>query len=616
MLDRICKGFLPVLLACVVAGQAAAAAPEAPRMLIVVGQRIIAIDEARSFWVRGLGAQDSWSRIEFAGPARDALAYGGVCAQDNSGVCLFTVIRDGAISNVLYDTATGREEILALDGAESSILANRTDLYVVKPGSGGGKDLYLYKTDAKTSTLAGTLAPTEIVTYLAVDGTLRPIALDSSLKARTLEGGGKSTPVNMPYSDQMVLSKGEMLLPEGWGNEKPVVPGLQSLSRVHLESTAAATPMIIAKGGVIVASAPDKSAYVPGMVRSDANRDVVAEVVSPQGRFVGLLCNVGTGRGFGTFVRVGIDSSVDISGSDWGPGFIVRIGDALTTGTYRYLSFPPAGGFSDRKCENLKFSNIDLGITPRSIATEFEKSVGAATSADGAKIPYFVLKPKGRAPKTLIIHVYGAYGRMVSPEPYHENVLKAVREHDTAVVMPVVRGDGNLGYAHGVASRPPNRMKAVEDVIAVAESLAVEFPGLKPIVRGGSAGGWLAVRAALERPDLFSGVVSVSGAYTVSGLKAVSGSDERFFSPEDDLSLLADRLKTVCPGLRMRLIHARDDWKLPYADAVKFAEQVKAAGCPVEFVTFDTGGHNIDIPIDQVADGLRMTNAFYGPFAP
>lgn len=616
MVDLVRKGFASVVFACVLAGQAAAAAPEAPRMIAAVGQRIIAIDEARNFWIRGLGPQDPWSRVEFAGEARDALAYGGACAQDNSGVCVFTVARGGVITQVLYDTATGRQEILALGDAELSILANKTDLYLFKPGSGGGKDLYLYKIDAKTSTLAGTLAPTEIVTYLAVDGTLRPIALDNSSKARTLDGGAKSTPVNMPFSDQSVISKGEMLLPEGWGNEKPIVPGRQSLSLVRLESTGASSPAIGAKGGVIVASAPDKSVYVPGAVRADANRDIVAQIASPQGRFVGLLCNVGTGRGFGTFVRLGLDSSVDIWGSDAGPGFIVRIGDALTTGTYRYLSFPQAGGYSDRKCEDVKLTNVDLGIAPRSIATEFEKSIGTATSADGTKLPYFILKPKGRAPKTLIIHVYGAYGRMVSPEPYPEHILAALREHDAAVVMPVVRGDGNLGYAHGVASRPPNRMKAVEDVIAVAERLAVDFPDLKPMVRGGSAGGWLAVRAALERPELFSGVVSVSGAYSVAGLRFISASDERFFSPEDDLPLLTDRLKAACPGLKVRLIHARDDWKLPYADAVKFGEQVKAAGCPVEFVTFDTGGHNIDIPIDQVADGLRMTNAFYGPFAP
>jgi dipeptidyl aminopeptidase/acylaminoacyl peptidase len=215
----------------------------------------------------------------------------------------------------------------------------------------------------------------------------------------------------------------------------------------------------------------------------------------------------------------------------------------------------------------------------------------------------------------VLIDVFGAYGTSRDFPYLKESVLTNLEQTHTALVYPIVRGDGNLGYAYGVASAAPNRDKAVEDVAAVARVLSASLPGLKarPVVRGSSAGGWLAMASALAHPDLFSGAIGYSGIYDLLNNPQTT-TTYRFFEAADDLAHRSAAIQAACPYLHFRFLHARNDNIAPYPQAVAFADKLKAAGCPVDFETFDMGGHSIEITFDHADDAKRREHAYYDPF--
>jgi len=47
------------------------------------------------------------------------------------------------------------------------------------------------------------------------------------------------------------------------------------------------------------------------------------------------------------------------------------------------------------------------------------------------------------------------------------------------------------------------------------------------------------------------------------------------------------------PKVPVLLIHAKDDEKVTYANAVQLSEQFTKYGIPFEFKSFDTGGHDL-----------------------
>jgi dipeptidyl aminopeptidase/acylaminoacyl peptidase len=190
-------------------------------------------------------------------------------------------------------------------------------------------------------------------------------------------------------------------------------------------------------------------------------------------------------------------------------------------------------------------------------------------------------------------------------------------EAGTALVFPIVRGDGDKGFAWAMASAAPHRQRAVDDLVAVAQATAAALPMLsdRPTVRGQSAGGWLAVKAVLERPDLFAGAIGYSGAYLMAGEPFAEQNTQRFFDPQaDDLAKDVKALAGNCRGLRFRLLHARDDEKVPFESVAAFAGELRAQGCAVEEVSFDHGGHLIALDLSRVADAERRLRAYFTPF--
>jgi prolyl oligopeptidase len=134
-----------------------------------------------------------------------------------------------------------------------------------------------------------------------------------------------------------------------------------------------------------------------------------------------------------------------------------------------------------------------------------------ATSADGTKVPYFLVykagMPRDGSTPTLL---YGYGGFEISLTPgYSAGVGAAWLEKGYAYVVANIRGGGEYGPRWHPSALKEKRNKAYEDFEAVARDLintGVTSPK-KLACQGGSNGGLLTGNMFTRSPDLFGAVV-------------------------------------------------------------------------------------------------------------
>ncbi|NKI33829.1 S9 family peptidase [Wenzhouxiangella sp. XN79A] len=134
-----------------------------------------------------------------------------------------------------------------------------------------------------------------------------------------------------------------------------------------------------------------------------------------------------------------------------------------------------------------------------------------ATSADGERIPYFVVTPAGFEADGQNPTLLAAYGGFeVSRTPFYSGVTgSAWLERGGVYVLANIRGGGEFGPKWHQAALKENRQRAFDDLIAVAEDL-IERGITSPDhlgIQGGSNGGLLVGAVMVQRPDLFDAVV-------------------------------------------------------------------------------------------------------------
>lgn len=134
-----------------------------------------------------------------------------------------------------------------------------------------------------------------------------------------------------------------------------------------------------------------------------------------------------------------------------------------------------------------------------------------ATSPDGTRVPYFLVRPDameadGGNPTLL----YGYGGFQISRTPSYAAIVgKAWLERGGVYVVANIRGGGEFGPDWWKAAQKENRQRAYDDFLAVAEDLidrGITSPDHLGI-HGGSNGGLLVGVAMTQRPDLFDAVV-------------------------------------------------------------------------------------------------------------
>jgi len=101
-----------------------------------------------------------------------------------------------------------------------------------------------------------------------------------------------------------------------------------------------------------------------------------------------------------------------------------------------------------------------------------------ATSKDGTKVPYFLVRKKGVTnPTGVLVHAYGGFRLAQTPtylteQPYRSGPLGLfLVEQGDAFVLANLRGGGEYGPAWHKAALRENRQRSFDDLHAVAEDL-------------------------------------------------------------------------------------------------------------------------------------------------
>jgi len=147
-------------------------------------------------------------------------------------------------------------------------------------------------------------------------------------------------------------------------------------------------------------------------------------------------------------------------------------------------------------------------------AAKMEATQRFATSADGTRIPYFLVRPKGATgPVPAILHAYGGFRIAQNPE-YLSNhparlgpLAQFWVEEGGAFVLANIRGGDEFGPAWHDSVIRENRQKAFDDFHAVAMDLKKAGIASKIAASGRSNGGLLVGVAMTQRPDLYDAVL-------------------------------------------------------------------------------------------------------------
>lgn len=134
-----------------------------------------------------------------------------------------------------------------------------------------------------------------------------------------------------------------------------------------------------------------------------------------------------------------------------------------------------------------------------------------AVSADGERIPYFVVMPRGfeaNGRNPTLLTAYGGFE--IARTPYYSGVAgSAWLERGGVLVLANIRGGGEFGPRWHQAALKDQRQRAYDDLIAVSEDLIarnITSPAHLGI-QGGSNGGLLVGAVMVQRPDLYNAVV-------------------------------------------------------------------------------------------------------------
>jgi prolyl oligopeptidase len=137
-----------------------------------------------------------------------------------------------------------------------------------------------------------------------------------------------------------------------------------------------------------------------------------------------------------------------------------------------------------------------------------------ATSKDGTRVPYFLVRRKGtEGPVPTLIHAYGGFRNAQTPgyltgQPYRAGPLGLFWvEQGNAYVLANIRGGGEYGPKWHEAALRENRQRSFDDLHAVAEDVKRIGVASKVAISGRSNGGVLLGAVLNQHPHFYSGAI-------------------------------------------------------------------------------------------------------------
>ncbi len=401
-----------------------------------------------------------------------------------------------------------------------------------------------------------------------------------------LEGaGGALWKLPVPLSAQLQgLSKGQILftLREDWApNGTKITKG--SLIAVSLKD-----------------AGPDKPSqvsvlYTPGPRSSidqvSAGRDAV---------YASIYDNVvGTVHVFRFADGKWADNRLDLP-----PGGSTHIISTNDFGPEAYLGFEsflkPSMLYADNGAgKPAEIKSLPARFDASGLATEqFE-----ATSKDGTKIPYFVVRAnEAKGPRPAILYGYGGFEISEIPS-YSANFGKLWLTKGGVYVLANIRGGGEFGPGWHEAALKYHRQRAYDDFAAVAADIVkrkITTPAQLGIM-GGSNGGLLVSTVMTQHPELLGAVVCqvpLIDMIRYTKIGAGASWEAEYGDPAD--SKMAAYIRTYSPYQNVSakkkyppvfFVTATSDDRVTPVHARKMAARMMEQGHSVLFYENTDGGH-------------------------
>ncbi|WP_310539548.1 prolyl oligopeptidase family serine peptidase [Phenylobacterium sp.] len=231
-----------------------------------------------------------------------------------------------------------------------------------------------------------------------------------------------------------------------------------------------------------------------------------------------------------------------------------------------------------------------------------------ATSSDGAKIPYFVVLPKGaKLDGSLPTIMYGYGGFEVAKPPiYLPEMGKIWLERGGAYVIANIRGGGEFGPAWHQSVLREKRQLSFDDFAAVAKDLSArKITSARRLgIYGRSNGGVLTTVSMTQHPELWNAIVVESPLIDMLRYHKLSAgaswigeygdpdvpADRAFIETYSAYQNLKSGVKYPEPYITT---NTRDDRVHP-GHARKFAARLEAMGVPYLYYEQTFGGHAND----------------------
>ncbi|MET0274811.1 MAG: prolyl oligopeptidase family serine peptidase [Phenylobacterium sp.] len=231
-----------------------------------------------------------------------------------------------------------------------------------------------------------------------------------------------------------------------------------------------------------------------------------------------------------------------------------------------------------------------------------------ATSSDGTKIPYFLVRPKGaKSDGGLPTLMYGYGGFEVAKPPiYMPEAGKLWMERGGAYVIANIRGGGEFGPAWHQSVLREKRQLAFDDFAAVAKDLfARKITSPRRLgIYGRSNGGVLTTVSMTQHPELWNAVVVESPLIDMLRYHKLSAGASwvgEYGNPDvaEDRAFIAkySGYQNVRADVKYPLVYittnTRDDRVHP-GHARKFAARLAELGIPYLYYEQTFGGHAND----------------------
>jgi prolyl oligopeptidase len=251
------------------------------------------------------------------------------------------------------------------------------------------------------------------------------------------------------------------------------------------------------------------------------------------------------------------------------------------------------------KTETLKTSPARFDASTH-VVEQFE-----ATSKDGTKIPYFVVRPKGLkydGTNPTVLYAYGGFQVSMTPA-YSGTMGKLWLERGGTYVVANIRGGGEFGPAWHEAGLKANRQRVYDDFFAVSQDLIdrkITSPRRLGIM-GGSNGGLLMGVALTQRPELYNAIVVQVPLFDMIRYSQI-GAGSSWMGEYGDPQVPSERkvIETYSPYQNLKAgqkypevfieTSTKDDRVHP-AHARKAAARLEALGYPVLYYENVDGGH-------------------------